>query len=344
MVCDKLIEFFHKKFAPCGVIWLFCSLIVDSVFTIFIGMDGEISDINCFLPKDSLEAYKNQVDRACLSRYKKFHEPVLPLRWLSTISTVWYAVITIFYVVIVHHRVQSIDEQLNEMGNGFVDVTSYDEPDEKFVLFSYFCHHLLCSVFGIILTGLQYPIFHHNGFSKDFACTLSPELQLSIMNGQNSSYMNLTSAPIHCESASAGPYKILSICLSVVNIFLAVLLLVDLIHVLFKLKPYFKKNISLDFILVAKLFLGKNLRGGTNGEDGSSENNPAGASGTNGEHGSSQNNCTEGGSSRNNHTGAIGTSGEDGSCKNKHAYPVEISSENESFCTPPGSPTIPFSV
>ena len=324
MVCGKLIEFFHKKFAPCGVIWLFCSLIVDSVFTIFIGMDGEISDINCFLPKDSLEAYKNQVDRACLSRYKKFHEPVLPLRWLSTISTVWYAIITIFYVVVVHHRVEIIASKFNkrqEEGTGFVVTNTCNRPKEIFVYFSYFCHHLLCSVFGIILTGLQYPIFHHNGFSKDFSCTLSPELQLSIMNGQNSSYMDLTSAPIHCESASAGPYKILSICLSVVNIFLAVLLLVDLIHVLFKLKPYFKENISLDFILVAKLFLGKN-----------------------GEHGSSQNNCTEGGSSRNNHTGAIGTSGEDGSSKNKHAYPVEISSENESFCTPAGSPTIPFSV
>ena len=307
MVCDKLIEFFYKKFAPCGVIWLFCSLIVDSIFTIFIGMDGEISDINCFLPKDSLEAYKNQVDRACLSRYKEFHEPVLPLRWLSTISTVWYAVITIFYVVVVHHSVQSIesDYEQRRMDN------DSNGTDEKFVLFSYFCHHLLCSMFGIILTGLQYPFFHRNGFSKEFACTLPPEVPLFIMNRQNSSYIHLAGTLVRCESASAGPYKTLNICLSVVNIFLAVLLLVDLIHVLFKLKPHFKEN-SLDFILVTKLFRGKNVRGGTNGEDGSSGNNPAGPRGTNGEHGSSQNSCPESGSSGNNRNDPIGTSGASG--------------------------------
>lgn len=288
MVCDKLIDFLRKKFATSGVIWLFCSLIVESVFAVFIGMDGEISDINCFVPKDSLQAHKKQVDKACLLRYKEFHEPVLSLRYLSAISTAWYAIVTIFYVAVVHHRVEGIESDHKQQidDNGF---RIYGGKNKKFVLFSYFSHHLLCSVFGITLTGLQYPFFHPNGFSKDFVCALPPELQSFITNGQNASYVHLTSTSIDCESADAGPYKILNICLSVVNIFLAVVLLVDLICVSFGLKQHYRTGISLDVTLVVALFLGKHLpsgNGDTSGESGSPQNKGAGAIDTSDEDGS----------------------------------------------------------
>ena len=258
MVCDKLADFVHKKFATVGVIWLLCSFIVESVFSVLTGIDGEISDINCFVPKESLQVYKRQVDNACLLRYKQYLEPVLPLRWLFTISTVWYAIITIFYVAVVHRRVERIEsDYASQIAQS--DMLNYGENNEKLVIFSYFCHHLLCSVYGFILTGLQYPFFHPNGFNQNFACTLPPKLWSSIMDGHNISYWHLTSTSIHCESASAGPYEIINICFSVVNIFLAVVLLLDLMYVSARLKQHYRIGISLDLILVVVLFLGKHL-------------------------------------------------------------------------------------
>ena len=261
MVCDKLADFLHKKFATVGVIWLLSSFFLESSFPVLMAIDGEISDINCFVPKESLQVYKQQVDKACLLRYKQHLEPVLPLRWLSTISTVWYAIITIFYLAVVHHRVERIEsDYTSQIAQS--DMLNYGENnDQKLVIFSYFCHHLLCSVFGFILTGLQYPFFHPNGFNQNFTCTLPPKLWSSIVDGPNTSW-HLTSTSIHslhCESGSAGPYETMNICFSVVNIFLAIVLLLDLMYVLARLKRHYHTGISLDLILVVVLFLGKHL-------------------------------------------------------------------------------------
>ena len=142
---------------------------------------------------------------------------------------------------VVHRAVNKIEDQT---------INENDGQNHTFVLNCYFCHHVLCLLLTIILTGLQYPYFHPNGFMEDFTCYLPPKVT-SITNGTSQNF---------CENASAGPYKRSNIFLSVIKIISTLTLLVDLGYVSRQLRRQSnQRDTSPDFILVFVYFLGKHL-------------------------------------------------------------------------------------
>ena len=215
----------------CVIVHFLCGLVFIAVTTAL--RASENGKFSCSLEAESTATYKKQVDQSCFARYDQTYNSPLPLYGFVLLSTGLPVLISVIYSLIVRIRVDEI-ESSHERQNNVEDGSQNRRT--VYVFYVYLAHLILRSLFGITFTVLQHIYFYANGFEFQFVCNLPPTDQAKTsksMQTNVSRHMNSTSAD--CENATASEKRFSGIFMSVINITIAFIIILEVVFLLRRL-------------------------------------------------------------------------------------------------------------
>ena len=247
----------------CVIVHFLCGLVFTAVTAAL--RSSENGKFSCSVGAKSTATYKKQVDQSCFARYDQTYNSPLPLYGFVLLSIGIPVLVSVIYSLIVRIRVDEI-ESSNGRKNAAEDESAGQNSRAVYVFYFYFVHLILRALFGITSTVLQHMYFYANGFDFKFVCNLSPmprdQVKTTKSTGKNVS-RNLNgsiSSSVTCENATASEKRSWSICVSVINIIVAIVILVEVIYLLRRL-PILKSRsgsaYSNDYEFVIKHLLRK---------------------------------------------------------------------------------------
>ena len=194
---------------------------------------SENGKFSCSVDSKSTATYKKQVDQSCFSRYDQIYNTPVPLYGFVVLS-IGSTLVSVIYSLIVRNRVDEIESSLerqidDEAGNVHGD----DRRTRRtvYVIYCYFSHLVLRALLGIAFTVLQYKYFYPNGFDLKYSCTIPPTVQeTSIINTSKNVSPNLNNSSVVCENGTAPEKRLSGIFVSVVNIIVVLVILVEVIY------------------------------------------------------------------------------------------------------------------
>ena len=222
----------------CVIVHFLCGLVFTAVTAAL--RSSENGKFSCSVGAKSTATYKKEVDQSCFARYDLTYNSPLPLYGFVLLSIGIPVLVSVIYSLIVRIRVDEI-ESSNGRQNAAEDESIGKNSRTVYVFHFYFVHLILRSLFGITSTVLQHMYFYANGFDFKFVCNLSPmptdQVKTTKSTGKNVS-RNLNgsiSSSVNCENATASEKRSWSICVSVINIIVAIVILVEVIYLLRRL-------------------------------------------------------------------------------------------------------------
>ena len=247
----------------CVIVHFLCGLVFTAVTAAL--RSSENGKFSCSVGAKTTATYKKQVDQSCFARYDQTYNSPLPLYGFVLLSIGIPVLLSVIYSLIVRIRVDEI-ESSNGRQNAAEDESAGQNSRTVYVFYFYFVHLILRSLFGITSTVLQHMYFYTNGFDFKFVCNLSPmptdQVKTTKSTGKNVSRNLNGSIPssVTCENAAASEKRSWSICVSVINIIVAIVILVEVIYLLRRL-PILKSRsasaYSNDYEFVIKHLLRK---------------------------------------------------------------------------------------
>ena len=247
----------------CVIVHFLCGLVFTAVTAAL--RSSENGKFSCSVGAKSTATYKKEVDQSCFARYDQTFNSPLPLYGFVLLSIGIPVLVSVIYSLIVRIRVDEI-ESSNGRQNAAEDESAGQNSRTVYVFYFYFVHLILRALFGITSTVLQHMYFYPNGFDFKFVCNLSPmprdQVKTTKSTGKNIS-RNLkgsTVSSVNCENATASEKRSWSICVSVINIIVAIFILVEVIYLLRRLpilKPRSGSAYSNDYEFVIKHLLRK---------------------------------------------------------------------------------------
>ena len=247
----------------CVIVHFLCGLVFTAVTA---GLrSSENGKFSCSVGAKSTTTYKKQVDQSCFARYDQTYNSPLPLYGFVLLSIGIPVLVSVIYSLIVRIRVDEIESSTGRQ-NAAEDESAGQNSRTVYVFYFYFVHLILRSLFGIMSTVLQHMYFYPNGFDFKFVCNLSPmptdQVKTTKSTGKNiSRNLNGSTLPsVNCENATASEKRSWSICVSVINIIVTIVILVEVIYLLRRL-PILKSRsgsaYSNDYEFVIKHLLRK---------------------------------------------------------------------------------------
>ena len=195
---------------------------------------SENGKFSCSVDPKSTATYKEQVDQSCFSRYDQIYNSPVPLYGFVVLSIGSTLLVSVIYSLIVRNRVDEIESSLerqtdDEAGNVHAD----DRRTRRtvYVIYCYFSHLVLRALLGIAFTVLQYKYFYPNGFDLKYSCNIPPTVQETfIISTSKNVSPNLNNSSVVCENGTASEKRLSGIFVSVVNIIVVLVLLVEVIY------------------------------------------------------------------------------------------------------------------
>ena len=195
---------------------------------------SENGKFSCSVDSKSTATYKKQVDQSCFSKYDQIYNSPVPLYGFVVLSIGSTLLVSVIYSLIVRNRIDEIESSLerhtdDEAGNVHGD----DRRTRRtvYVIYCYFSHLVLRALLGIAFTVLQYKYFYPNGFDLKYSCNIPPTVQeTSIINTSKNVSSNLNNPSVVCENGTASEKRLSGIFVSVVNIIVVLVILVEVIY------------------------------------------------------------------------------------------------------------------
>ena len=226
-----------KRFGIVAYVCVIAHLVCGLVFTAVTAAlrASEIGKFSCIVAAKSTATYKAQVDKACFLRYEQAYNTPLPLYGFVLLSIGSAVLVSVIYSLLVSKRVDEIDAS-NDRGDaddGNAVNQRHGETRTVYVFNFYFVHLVLRFVCGIIFTVLQYTFFYPNTFELKFSCNL-PHAEVNrnnIMKARsgNASHVNNNNTSISCENPTASEKKLFGTIVSVINLIVVLVILVEVI-------------------------------------------------------------------------------------------------------------------
>ena len=224
-----------KRFGIVAYVCVIAHLVCGLVFTAVTAAlrASEIGKFSCIVAAKSTATYKTQVDKACFLRYEQAFNTPLPLYGFVLLSIGSTVLVSVIYSLVVSKRVDEIDAS-NDRGDIDGDAVNqiHGETRTVYVFNFYFVHLVLRFVCGIIFTVLQYTFFYPNTFELKFSCNLPPaEVNHNNIKAQsgNASHANNNNTSVSCENPTAPEKKLFGTIVSVVNLIVVLVILVEVI-------------------------------------------------------------------------------------------------------------------
>ena len=259
MIVDAVKDFIvPKRFGivayACVIAHFLCGLVFTAVTAAL--RESENVKFSCTVDEKSTATYKKQVDQSCFARYDQTYNSPLPLYGFVLLSIGLPVLVSVIYSLIVRIRVDEI-ESSHERQNNAKDESRGQNRRTVYVFYFYLVHLILRSLFGITLTVLQHIYFYANGFDFQFVCNLPPTHQVKTnKNTQKNVSLNMssTSSSVNCENATTSEKRSWTTCVSVINIVVAIVILVEVIYLLQRLpirncRPENSWNSDYEFVI-----------------------------------------------------------------------------------------------
>ena len=222
-----------------GIVAYICIILHLLCGTAFIAVTGalrasENGKFSCSVDPKSTATYKKHVDQSCFSRYDQIYNSPVPLYGFVVLSIGSTLLVSVIYSLIVRNRIDEIESSLerqtdNEAGNAHGDERRTRRT--VYVIYRYFSHLVLRALLGIAFTVLQYKYFYPNGFDLKYTCNIPPTVQeTSIINTSKNVSPNLNNSSVVCENGTASEKRLSGIFVSVVNIIVVLVILVEVIY------------------------------------------------------------------------------------------------------------------
>ena len=216
---------FHIVAYVCVIVHFLCGsafIVVTAVLRA-----SENGKFSCFVDRQSTATYKKQVDQACFLSYDETYNSPLPFYGFVLLSTGSTVLISVIYSLVVWKRVDEIESYHERRTDGEAENQTQNRRT-IYVFYSYFIHHVLRALFGIIFTVLQYTYFYPNGFDLKFSCNLSNQVTSSGIN--TPSNVSHYSKSLICKNATASEKSSWGIIVSVLNTIIAFIIIVEIIY------------------------------------------------------------------------------------------------------------------
>ena len=142
--------------------------------------------------------------------------------------------VSVIYSLIVRNRIDEIESSLERQTDDEAGNVHRDDRRTRrtvYVIYCYFSHLVLRALLGIAFTVLQYKYFYPNGFDLKYSCNIPPTVQeTSIINTSKNVSPNLNNSSVVCENGTASEKRLSGIFVSVVNIIVVLVILVEVIY------------------------------------------------------------------------------------------------------------------
>ena len=195
---------------------------------------SENGKFSCSVDFKSTATYKEQVDQSCFSRYDQIYNSPVPLYGFVVLSIGSTLLVSVIYSLIVRNRVDEIESSLERQTDDEAGNVHGDDRRTRrtvYVFYCYFSHLVLRALLGIAFTVLQYKYFYPNGFDLKYSCNIPPTVQeTSIINTSKNVSPNLNNSSVVCENGTASEKRLSGIFVSVVNIIVVLVILVEVIY------------------------------------------------------------------------------------------------------------------
>ena len=205
-----------NTFGTVAYVCVIVHLLLGSVLiAVTVGIRGsENGRFSCRVDANSTATYKKQVDQSCFSRYDQIYNSPVPLYGFVLFSIVSTLVVSVVYSLIVRNRVDEIKSSLEQQQAG--NLHGHDRRT-VYVFYCYFSHLVLRALLGIMFTVLQYLYFYRNGFDLEYSCNIP-------------SKSTLNNVSVVCENATASEKRKSGILGAVLNSFIALVVLIEVIY------------------------------------------------------------------------------------------------------------------
>ena len=195
---------------------------------------SENGKFSCSVDSKSTATYKKQVDQSCFSRYDQIYNSPVPLYGFVVLSIGSTLLVSVIYSLIVRNRIDEIESSLERQTDDEAGNVHGDDRRTRrtvYVIYCYFSHLVLRALLGIAFTVLQYKYFYPNGFDLKYSCNIPPTVQeTSIINTSKNVSPNLNNSSVVCENGTASEKRLSGIFVSVVNIIVVLVILVEVIY------------------------------------------------------------------------------------------------------------------
>ena len=195
---------------------------------------SENGKFSCSVDSKSTATYKKQVDQSCFSRYDQIYNSPVPLYGFVVLSIGSTLLVSVIYSLIVRNRIDEIESSLERQTDDEAGNVHGDDRRTRrtvYVIYCYFSHLVLRALLGIAFTVLQYKYFYPNGFDLKYSCNIPPTVhETSIINTSKNVSPNLNNSSVVCENGTASEKRLSGIFVSVVNIIVVLVILVEVIY------------------------------------------------------------------------------------------------------------------
>ena len=222
-----------------GIVAYICIILHLLCGTAFIAVTGalrasENGKFSCSVDPKSTATYKKHVDQSCFSRYDQIYNSPVPLYGFVVLSIGSTLLVSVIYSLIVRNRIDEIESSLERQTDDEAGNVHGDDRRTRrtvYVIYCYFSHLVLRALLGIAFTVLQYKYFYPNGFDLKYSCNIPPTVQeTSIINTSKNVSPNLNNSSVVCENGTASEKRLSGIFVSVVNIIVFLVILVEVIY------------------------------------------------------------------------------------------------------------------
>ena len=205
-----------NTFGTVAYVCVIVHLLLGSVLiAVTVGIRGsENGKFSCAVDPKRSATYKKQVDQSCFSRYDQTYNSPVPLYGFVLLSIISTLLVSVIYSLIVRNRVDEIKSNLEQQ-----QAENLHGHDRRtvYVFYCYFNHLVLRALLGIMFTVLQYLYFYPNGFDLEYRCNIPPKSTLNDVS-------------VVCENATASEKRKSGILVAVLNSFIALVVLIELIY------------------------------------------------------------------------------------------------------------------
>ena len=195
---------------------------------------SENGKFSCSVDSKSTATYKKQVDQSCFSKYDQIYNSPVPLYGFVVLSIGSTLLVSVIYSLIVRNRVDEIESSLERQTDDEAGNVHGDDRRTRrtvYVIYCYFSHLVLRALLGIAFTVLQYKYFYPNGFDLKYSCNIPPTVQETfIINTSKNVSPNLKNSSVVCENGTASEKRLSGIFVSVVNIIVVLVILLEVIY------------------------------------------------------------------------------------------------------------------
>ena len=206
-----------NTFGTVAYVCVIVHLLLGSVLiAVTIGIRGsENGRFSCAVDPKSTATEKKQIDQSCFSKYDQTYNSPVPLYGFILLSIVSTLLVSVIYSLIVRNRVDEIKSSLEQQQQA----RNLHGNDRRtvYVFYCYFSHLVLRALLGITFTVLQYLYFYRNGFDLEYSCNIPPK-------------STLNNVSVVCENSTASEKRKSGILVAVLNSFIALVVLIELIY------------------------------------------------------------------------------------------------------------------